>query len=169
MAVNCCVVPNGAAGFSGVTVIVVSVAGVTVTVVESLMEPEVAVTVAEATAAPVTSPPPVIAAVLVLEELQATKLVRLFVLPSVNVPVAVNCCVVPKAIDGLAGVMAIEISAGGFTVSVVDPMMLPKVAVMVVSPVATVFASPAAETVATPGAEDDQVTEFVMLEDVPLL
>ena len=62
---------------------VVRSAGVTVTVVDPLMEPEVAVIVAEATAAPVTNPPPVMVAVAVFEELHVTKLVRLFVLPLV--------------------------------------------------------------------------------------
>ncbi len=63
--------------------IVVSTAGVTVTVVEPVIEPEVAEIVADATARPVTSPPPVMLAVAVFEEIQVTELVRLFVLPSV--------------------------------------------------------------------------------------
>ena len=82
---------------------------------------------------------------------------------------AVNCCVVPKAIDGLAGVTAIETSAGGLTVRVVEPLTLPDVAVMVALPVATLIANPAAEMVATLVAEEVHVTELVMLEEVPLL
>jgi hypothetical protein len=35
------------------------------------------------------------------------------VLPSLNVPVAVNCWVVPKGIAGLAGVTVIETNAAG--------------------------------------------------------
>ena len=62
---------------------VVSTAGVTFTVAEPLMEPKVAVMVADATAMPVASPPLVTVAVAGLEELQATELVRLLVLPSV--------------------------------------------------------------------------------------
>lgn len=83
MAMNCCVIPAGMEGFSGVTVMVVSTAGVTFTVVDPLMEPEVAVMVAEATATPVASPPLVMVAVPVLDELQVTELVRLLVLPLV--------------------------------------------------------------------------------------
>lgn len=82
---------------------------------------------------------------------------------------AVNCCVVPKAIDGLEGVTEMETSAGGLTVSVVDPLMLPEVAVIVVPPVPTVLASPAVEMVATLVAVELHVTELVMLELVPLL
>jgi hypothetical protein len=43
------------------------------------------------------------------DELQVAEFVRFWVLPSEYVPVAVNCSVVPKAIDGLAGVTAIEV------------------------------------------------------------
>ena len=64
-------------------VMVVSTAGVTFTVAEPLMEPKVAVMVADATAVPVARPALVIVAVAVLEEFQVTELVRLLVLPSV--------------------------------------------------------------------------------------
>jgi hypothetical protein len=50
-------------------------------------------------------------------------LVRFWVLPSLYVPVAVNCTVCPTLIDGFTGVMAIETSAG-FTVKVVPPEMI---------------------------------------------
>jgi hypothetical protein len=80
---NCCVVPAGTDGFIGVTVMVVNTAGVTFTVVEPLMEPDLAVMVADATPAPVTNPPAVIVAVAVLEEPQVTELVILLVLPLV--------------------------------------------------------------------------------------
>ena len=36
---------------------------------------------------------------------------------------AVNCCVFPSAIDGLAGVTAIETNIGGPTVRVVEPLI----------------------------------------------
>src|SRR6202012_1386763 len=50
---------------------------------------------------------------------QVTEVVRFCVLLSLNVPVAVNCCVAPFAIDGDAGVTAIDRSvaaAAGLTV-----------------------------------------------------
>ncbi len=53
-----------------------------------------------------------------------------------------NCCLVPLAILGLAGVIAIETSEAGFTVNVVEPETLPDAAVMVVVPAATEAARP---------------------------
>ena len=49
-----------------------------------------------------------IVAVVVVPELQVTLEVRFWVVPSLNVPVAVNCCVAPLEIDGFAGVTAID-------------------------------------------------------------
>jgi hypothetical protein len=53
-------------------------------------------------------------------------------LPSVNVPVAVNCWVFPSETDGSAGVTARETSAGALTVKVVEPWMEPRAAWIVV-------------------------------------
>ena len=50
-------------------------------------------------------------AVETVSEDHVTVLVRFCVLPSVNVPVAVNGCIVPSAIDGVAGVIASETRA----------------------------------------------------------
>ena len=69
-----------------------------------------------------------IVATVVVNELQVTELVRFWVLVSLNVPVAVNCCVVPLGIEGLAGVTAMDTSVAAVTVSVVEPVMLPEVA-----------------------------------------
>jgi hypothetical protein len=57
---------------------------------------------------PVANPVVLIIATEVLEELQVTEFVRFCVLPSLYVPVAVNCCVPPFAIDGFAGVTIID-------------------------------------------------------------
>ena len=59
---------------------------------------------------PVASPAAVIVATDVVDEVQVTWLVRFCMLESEYVPVAVNCCVPPCAIDGFAGVTAIEVS-----------------------------------------------------------
>ena len=72
-------------------------------------------------------------------------------------PVAVNCWFVPNAIDGFAGVMAIETRAALVTVSVVDPLTVPEVAAMTAAPGPTPVASPALEIVATPGCEERDV------------
>jgi len=71
-------------------VIEVKTAGVTVRVVEPLIEPKVAVIVVVATPTPLTVLPLAMAAE-TLEDVQVAKLVRFCVLPSVYVPVAVNC------------------------------------------------------------------------------
>jgi hypothetical protein len=87
--------------------------------------------------------------------------------PSEYVPVAVNCLVSPLGMDGLAGVTAIVCSVAAFTVSVVLSEMLPDVAVMTDEPTLMLLIRPLAETVATDVVPEDQVTEVVMLSDVP--
>src|SRR5262249_38399562 len=79
--------------------------------------------VVEPAATPVASPliPVVllIVAIPVADELQVTEVARSRVLASLKVPVALNCCVAPVAIDGFAGVTASELSvAAGATVTV---------------------------------------------------
>jgi len=79
--------------------------------------------------------------------------------------VAVNCCVVPVAMLGLVGVIAMDTSVAAVTVSVVDPDLLPDVAVIVVEPAVTDVAKPlepaALLMVATPPADETQVTAVV--------
>jgi len=89
------------------------------------------------------------------------------VLPSLKVPVAVNCSVVPNAIDGFVVVTAIDVSTAAVIVSGVLPLMLlaGSVAVMVVEPSETLVARPslpnALLTVPTAGLEELPVTELV--------
>jgi hypothetical protein len=72
------------------------------------------------------------------------------------------------AIDGAAGVTAIEesVAAAIVTVRVVEPMTPPTAAVIAVVPAATPVARPAAETVAVPAIDEVQVamaeTSFVV-------
>ena len=68
------------------------------------------------------------------EEDQLIDVVKFCVLPSVNVPVAVNCWLVPRAIAELVGVTAIVTSTAGPTVSVVEPLSPPQVLVIVEVP-----------------------------------
>ena len=63
-----------------------------------------------------------------LLEAQVTELVRFCVVPSLKVPVAVNCSVFPMAIEGFAGVTAMDANVAGVTVSVVLPETEPEVA-----------------------------------------
>ena len=64
-------------------------------------------------------------------------------------------------IDGFAGVMTMETSAGGVIVSVVLPVTVPEFAEIVVLPTAAPVASPAAVTLATVEDEELHVTDAV--------
>ena len=75
---------------------------------------------------------------------------------------AVNCCVVPLAIDGFAGVTAMDTSAAGPMVSVVLPVTPLSVALNCEVPCATPVARPAALMVATAVFDDAHVTEPVI-------
>ena len=59
------------------------------------------------------------------EELHATVLVRFWVLPSVYVPVAANCWVLPFGIDGPVGLTAIDTSTGEVTARVSGELTVP--------------------------------------------
>ena len=74
---------------------------------------------------PFARPPAAIVATLVLEEDQVTELVRFCVLPSVSVPVAVNCWVSPAVKEGFAGVTATDFSVGTNTVIVAAADLVP--------------------------------------------
>ncbi len=60
-----------------------------------------------------------------------------------------NCSFVPLAIEGFAGVTAIDTSVAGVTVKVVDPVMPSETALIVLVPAATPVANPPAVIVAT--------------------
>ncbi len=109
-------------GDTGVTRIDSSTAGVTVRVVVPETFPDVAVIVVVPTPADVASPfEPVV--LLIVEtrafvEFQVTSDVIFCCDPFVKEPVAVNCCVLPRAILGFTGVTVIPVSAAGVTASV---------------------------------------------------
>ena len=71
------------------------------------------------------------------EELHVTLPVRFCVLLSLNVPVAMYCCVRPAATDAVAGVTAMDCNVAAVTVSDAVPVMLPLLAVIVVVPAAS--------------------------------
>ncbi len=125
VALNCWVVPFAILGFVGVTVIDDSVAGVTVNVVFLETVPTVAVIAVVPTSTDVARPALLIVATSGLDELQVTCVVRFCVVLSEKVPVAVNCCVVPLAMLGFAGVTAMDTSVAGVTVNVVFPEIPP--------------------------------------------
>src|SRR5579871_4483423 len=161
VAVNCCVAPLPIDGFAGVTAIDFSVAAVTVNVVDPLIAPDVALIVLVPTPTPVANPPVVIVAVEVVPDAHVTDPVRFCVLLSLNVPVAVNCCVAPLPIDGFAGVTAIDFSVAAVTVNVVDPLIAPDVALIVLVPTPTPVANPPVVIVAVEVVPEAHVTDAV--------
>lgn len=106
----------------------------TLRLAEPVIEPEVAVIVAPPMPVPVANPLAPIVATVGADELQFTALVNSCVLLSLNVPVAVNCCVVPFAIAALPGLRASEVRTGGVTVNAAEPLIVPEVAAIVAVP-----------------------------------
>src|SRR5215471_6245610 len=97
------------------------------------------------TATPVTSPlvgeVSLTDAIPPLPEVQLTRLVQVSVVPSLKLQVAVSCSVVPLALEG-SGVIVIEVRVAALTVTVVEPWMPLKVAVIGVLPTLTPVTSP---------------------------
>jgi hypothetical protein len=88
---------------------------VTVSVVDALIIPDVAVIVLVPALTPVANPFVAIVAADGFDELQVMEPVIFCVELSEYVPVAVNCWVVPIAMPGLAGVTAMDTNFGGDT------------------------------------------------------
>ena len=108
-------------------------------------------------------------ATLASEEFQATAVVKSCLLPSVNVPVAVNCLVVVEAmlISAEAGDTVIDTNLAGVTVSVAALEAMPeKLAVIVVVPsekdVASPFVPDVLLIVAIPVTEEFHITDVVI-------
>jgi hypothetical protein len=158
--VNWSIAPLAIDGFVGVTAIDTN-AFVTVSTVEPLIDPEVASIVVLPVLTPVARPALLTVATAVLLEVHVTEFVRFCWLPSLYAPVAVNCCVAPFTMDGLDGVREIETRVGGVTVRVVDPLIEPEIAWMVVLPVPTPVAKPAFIIVATLVLLELHVTKLV--------
>ena len=97
-----------------------------------------------------------------LYEAQVTVPVRFCTLPFVNVPRAMSCKVVPGCTVGFTGVTAMDISAGGATVSKVEPGgREANVAEIVVLPWARLVANPELFTDATAGFVDIHAATLV--------
>ncbi len=93
-------------------------AALTVSEVLPLTDPEAAVIVTVPRLPADARPLTVIDAMLFFDELQVTVSVMFCVVPSENVPVAVNCCTVPRGMDAFTGVTAIETRVALVTVRV---------------------------------------------------
>jgi hypothetical protein len=130
VAVNCCLLPATIEGDAGVTAIDFSVTPAAVTVSGSFgltILPCVAVICVVPAATPVASPvaAPIVAKA-VFEDFQVTLAVMFFVELSLYVAVAVNCCVVLAAMEGDAGVTAMDrsVTATDVTVRVAAPLVM---------------------------------------------
>lgn len=161
VAVSCVLSPAAAVGLGGVIEIDCNVAEVIVSVAPLLVTPDSdAVMVAEPADTPVATPLALIDAA-DDDDCQETCELRSCVEPSEKVPVAVNCSVVPEAIDADAGVTLMEFKAAEVIVTEIDCVMLPDVAVTVAFPCPTPVATPVLETETTPLEEEVQLIELV--------
>ena len=77
-----------------------------------------------------------------------------WVVASLKVPVAVNCCGLPSATDGVAGVMAMDASVPLLTVRVVVPLTPEALTVMVTLPSFLPLATPVERMEANCGFDD---------------
>lgn len=131
-----------------------------VSTLDPLTDPELAEIIVWPTDALLALPVLVIVATVGFDDVQVATLVTSCTVPSVNVPLAANCCAAPSRIVGLAGLTATDTSAAGVTVTKADPDTEPDVAAMLVDPVETVVTRPALPgvllTVATGPEEDVQ-------------
>jgi len=149
-------------GAAGVTEIETSVPVPIVRVVLPVMPDAVAEMVTVPLLFPCAMPEDRIDAKFVRDDFHDTPLRLVATLPSLKVPVAVNLIKVPALMRGFVGVTAIKTRCAVETVRPVDPVMLPKAAVMVVLPAAPLVAKPCALIVAAAGIEEVQTTLDVM-------
>lgn len=164
-AMYCCPTPIASVISSGVTEIEVMLGAVTVTDVEPVTEPSVAVIVAEPAVTPFTRPAASTVAFAIVEELHVTRSVMSHVLVSEFVPVAISCCVVFTGTVGFAGVTAMDVGLAQrfavVTVICVEAEKAPERAVTVVTPVVPPVTTPAAETDAVVLSAELHVTDAV--------
>ena len=132
----------------------------TVRVVVPSIAPDFAWMIVAPGPTPVANPEALIVATVGKSDIHMTELVRFrVVVPSLYVPVAMNCSVPPTAIVGFCGVTTIEVRLT--TLSCVEPLMPPEVAWMVVVPAANPMADPDALIDATVELEEDHVADRV--------
>ena len=89
-------------------------------------------------------------------------------LPSVNVPRALNCSAKPRATLGFTGVTVIDERIGAVTVSNTGlDVMFENCAVIVEKPMLMAVANPVLLIVATPGFDEDHAAKVVMVCRAP--
>lgn len=151
------VVLAGILEFAGVTVTEVTVALVTVSTAVPVTEPEAAVIVAVPVPTVVAKPAELMVATEEEEEDHATD-GNSCVLPSSKLPTALNCWLVPTAMETGAGLTEMETRWAATTVSRVVSVNEPTCAVIVAAPALKVVAKPELLMEATPDADELQVT-----------
>lgn len=144
VAVNCTVVPLGIEELPALTLIDCSVAAVTASAKMLEVIPLwIAVILLEPLAAPVARPVALILTAVGFELAHVAVLVRFCVLPSLKVPVAVNCTLVPFAMEELPALMAIDCSVAAVTVRAIELEVIPFwVALILLEPMAVPVARP---------------------------
>jgi hypothetical protein len=140
---------------------------VTSKVLELVTEPERAVMAVVPATKLEARPAPFTLAIAGADELHVTELVRSRTLPSVYVPIAVNACVRPAATLAGLGETAIDTRAGGLTVSAVEFLTAPEVAVIFAIPIVPLVANPPGTIDATRGVSEDQTAEAVKSWTLP--
>jgi len=96
--------------------------------------PMLAVTVVDPWLRLAANPEPFTVATVGNEDIQVADDVRFCVLPSPYVPVAVNCWLVPSAIEAPVGLTDNPVRSAGVTWRVAEPEIAPDKALMVVEP-----------------------------------
>jgi hypothetical protein len=146
----------------------------TLATVLAVTDPDLAKIVTHPRARAVASPPGTIDTTPLFDDAQVTKPVISCVLPSENVPLAVNCWSVPRDKTAFWGAIAIETNVGRVaeTVRVAVEVICPDLADTVDTPGDTPFArpgTPPALMVAIAGLLEIHVTEEVTFCRVPSL
>jgi hypothetical protein len=127
-----------------------------------------AVTLLEPTPVPVARPLLPMVAAAVFEEVQVTEFVRLCVLPSVKVPVAVNWSVRPFATELVAALMVIDCSVAAVTVRARLLDVIPLCdALTLLEPIPVPVARPLELMVAVAVFEEVHVAELVRFWVLP--
>ena len=149
---------------SGLSVSETITGALTVIAVEPMTAPRVAEMVVVPDATPLAKPLTSTVATDGVDEPQLTSAVRSRLLPSLYVPVAVNCWVVFIGMDNAAGatVIAVKLAAATVTRKLAVAFTVPEVAVMFTTPLATPLARPLALIETTPASEEFHRTEAVM-------
>ena len=169
VAVNCWVVPRAMDELAGITAMDCSAAAKTLKDAVPEIEPLAAVTVTEPVAFAEARPLEFTVAIALSVVLQEAEEVRSWVDPSVKVPVAENCRVVPAGTVAVEGATLRDTSVAAFTVNELWPETPPRVALTLEFPTANEVESPAELTMATVRFEEAQAAVEVKSWVLPSL